>query len=632
MAKHFRLNWAFWFFVAAGLPVTGAPGATPALPEGEIPSSASELERIERLTEQLGHEDYFVRQRAQEELARYSFEAFDALTAATQHEDLEVAARARYLLRLLTVAWTTKDDPEEVRKLLSDYEVQDGPQKLARMRALAALEGGRGTPALCRLVRFEQSPVLSKHAALALLEREGPGEPPGEELCRQLETHLAGSQRPAAKWLLAWPAFRRDPAAAVAEWAKSVEQEEDLLHRRPSHTSTDIVAGLAHFQVAWHRQLGQTEAALAAARVLIRLEKGDPDELIELLDWLIEQQAWAVVDEMAARFDDVFAENPVLLYTLADALLAQDKKSAAQRAADRALGVHPGGDVNDLRRHAITAQTLEERGQMRWAYQEFRHVIHSGTPGSGLTVTVRRHLSELLHDQGEHLKAGETLEELLAAMEKPPADEPGGDEPPRGADPFGARDDERIELDDETLAGFRARMNYFFACHYEERGDKPRQRVYLDKALATGEADIDVLIACYKLPDAGPEYREKVLGLIRAEAARLEENVADEPLISRWYNQYAWLVGNTEGDQDKALKYSKRSIELNPEYGGYYDTLAHVHFARGEYEKAVEVQTKAAELEPHSGLIARKLEVFKKKLAETRKEGEGERGREGEGE
>jgi len=297
--------------------------------------------------------------------------------------------------------------------------------------------------------------------------------------------------------------------------------------------------------------------------------------------------------------------------------LAQDKESAAGRAANQALGVHPGGDAEALRHHINVAQELEDRGQIRWALGEYRHIIRSAAPGTSLTVAVQSHLAELLHDQGEHLKAGETLEELLAAVEKPPAEEPPPEEPPKAADPFGGPADEAADLDADALASIRARMNYFFACHYEERGDKPRQREHLDKAVATGKPDIDVLIACYKLADAGPEYREKILKLIRDEAARLEENVSDEPLISRWYNQYAWLVGNTEGDLDRALKYSKRSIELNPDYGGYYDTLAHVYFAQGEYEKAVEVQTKAAELEPHSGLIARKLAVFKKKLEES---------------
>ncbi|NLF10001.1 MAG: hypothetical protein GX594_18780, partial [Pirellulaceae bacterium] len=43
-----------------------------------------------------------------------------------------------------------------------------------------------------------------------------------------------------------------------------------------------------------------------------------------------------------------------------------------------------------------------------------------------------------------------------------------------------------------------------------------------------------------------------------------------------------------------------------------------VYFAKGEYEKAVETQKKAVKLDPHSGVLQRKLKVFSDKLKETR--------------
>jgi len=43
-----------------------------------------------------------------------------------------------------------------------------------------------------------------------------------------------------------------------------------------------------------------------------------------------------------------------------------------------------------------------------------------------------------------------------------------------------------------------------------------------------------------------------------------------------------------------------------------YDTLARVYYAKGDYENALKHQQKAVELEPHSGLIAKQLELFKK--------------------
>ena len=47
------------------------------------------------------------------------------------------------------------------------------------------------------------------------------------------------------------------------------------------------------------------------------------------------------------------------------------------------------------------------------------------------------------------------------------------------------------------------------------------------------------------------------------------------------------------------------------------DTLAHVYFARGERQKAVETQERAAELEPHSALILGQLDYFRKALEEA---------------
>ena len=90
-------------------------------------------------------------------------------------------------------------------------------------------------------------------------------------------------------------------------------------------------------------------------------------------------------------------------------------------------------------------------------------------------------------------------------------------------------------------------------------------------------------------------------------------------MSSNYYNEYAWLIGNTEGDFDEAVKCSFKSIELHPEEGGLYDTLGHVYFGKGDWEKAVKYQAMAAELDPHSGLIQKALAQFRKKLEESKK-------------
>src|SRR5688572_15532073 len=127
--------------------------------------------RIAELIEQLGDLDYFVRERAQEELAKLGFEAFDALEAAEFSDDIEIAARAKYLLRRMRVDWAVEGDPPLVRELLADYEQQSESSRRERMEQLVRLPDDAGLPALCRLVRFERSFTLSKQAALTLIEQ-----------------------------------------------------------------------------------------------------------------------------------------------------------------------------------------------------------------------------------------------------------------------------------------------------------------------------------------------------------------------------------------------------------------------------------------------------------------------------
>ena len=113
-------------------------------------------EQIDKLIEQLGDKDYYVRQRAQNELARLSFDAFDALTAATTNDDLEIASRAKYILRSMRVEWMAKNDPPEVKEKLKDYELQPEDARQARMHDLAVMSDGKGISALCRLITIRK--------------------------------------------------------------------------------------------------------------------------------------------------------------------------------------------------------------------------------------------------------------------------------------------------------------------------------------------------------------------------------------------------------------------------------------------------------------------------------------------
>jgi len=289
--------------------------------------------RVDQLIEQLGDEDYHVRREAQAELARLGFDAFDALSAVENHDDLEIAARAKYLLRLMRIEWTVPDDPPEVKKCLEKYEFQNLDLRLVRMEQLAALADGAGIPALCRLVRFEKSPVLSKCAAVEILRHRSFEQPPGAKLARTVRKNLAASRRPGAKWLDGWLNFAEDQEAALAGWNELVEAEQAVLKRSPEQSRPQIVAALIRCQIDWLSKLKGRKEATAAMRRLINLTPADGGSLLELGNWLIEWEAWELVSEMEQRFASRFARDPLLLYLLAQSYIVRGKEQQAEQAA-----------------------------------------------------------------------------------------------------------------------------------------------------------------------------------------------------------------------------------------------------------------------------------------------------------
>jgi tetratricopeptide (TPR) repeat protein len=174
-----------------------------------------------------------------------------------------------------------------------------------------------------------------------------------------------------------------------------------------------------------------------------------------------------------------------------------------------------------------------------------------------------------------------------------------------------------------TVREIRGRAAYFFACHWRERGDRAKQIHYLDEAVQHHPGELDALIARYHLPDKQAEFHRKTVELIDAAASSYRQALAETPDEEKGEkaglsNEFAWLVGNTEGDLDEALRCARKAVELRPDAGAYWDTLAHVYYARGEFERAVESQKKAAEYDPYSGLIAKKLTLFQNALEQDK--------------
>lgn len=589
--------WALATLFFSAAPAISAVAAEPEPRAGAEPpeTRSADPQTIARLIAELGHADFFVRERAQQHLEQIGYDAFDALQAAAAHEDLEIAARARYLLRVLRVDLTRKGDSEDVRRLLADYDALPVPQRRERIEKLAQLPDAKGAEAIGRLILYERSPALAKAAALALIAGD-PTLPPQGATARSLRDLLRRSPRPPAQWVQTWLGWTSDSPAALSQWTKHVETEILLQQEGSSDSSGEIVSGLLKIQFQWLKQLQKSDEAMAVAARLTELQINEPESLLELTRWLIAQKAWKLIDDLAQRNPAPFQDQPILAYARAYAIKQLGDGARADQLAAAALAAAPGRELQPLLEHMRTAIALRQMGLFQWAEAEYRHVIGQMAGNHPLAANARFSLAEMLHDQQRDDAAAKVLEEALAAV--------GGNKP-------------QAALADRSTAEIASRMHFFFACDAERQGRRDLQKERLLQGLAVDEPDIDLLIMANRFDGFTAEQRNSVAAKIKQMSEELLQDIANEPENPIYMNQYAWLAGNTSSDRavlNAALKHSTRSLELSPNNAGYLDTLAHIYAAMEDFEKAVRHQSRAAELEPHNGLITRQLEKFKAEL------------------
>lgn len=587
----------------------GAAGANS--PGADTPPAAEALQQqASNLIRQLGDDDFATREAAEAKLVQMGLEVFDVLHAAQNNNDPEIALRARHLVRSMSVRWFADDDPPEVVKILRGYGDQTDDERKSRMVRLAALPQQEGVVALCRLARFETVDVLSKYAALLVLQSNSDDEPAPARLAEKIAKVVASSNRPAADWLRLYSKTLLDPGSSLAEWDAATRSEHLTLARHPDKTNREIVRDLYRWQVDLLQRLDKDEEALAVIRRTITLLDGTPEQLKELISWLLHAEQYLVVLEVADRYTDEFGRQPELLYRVAEAQLKLQRTDEAQATAERALAIDP--EDTDL--HRIVALKLQEAGLHSWAEREFRHILKSTTAGSPVDFQIRFLLSEMLHDQAQDQAAGETLQPLCDLMDK--------DEAAKATAARTQRDPESVY----------SRMHYFYACVLIEQQKFDEAEDRLAKALEADPTDADVLIAMYRLPNRSVERQAKTRTLIEesasayrkqlksyeelaAQAQNEQTRAAIQWEIALQCNQIAWLVSNTEGDYDEALQLSHRSLEIRVDNPGYLDTLGRCYYAKGDYAGAVRYQSRAVKFDPHSGQIKRQLAFFEKELA-----------------
>jgi tetratricopeptide (TPR) repeat protein len=575
------------------------------------PAAAADAtaEDIARLVAALGDPDYAVRERAAGQLEALGPRSADALlTAAETSTDLEVALRARALAEAIPP--TSPSDPPEVAAELRRYGTADYATRSRIMHRLLRLDDDAGIEPLARIVRLDRSANGARLAA-ALLAREYRPDDPFWPLVRpRIAAGLGASGRPAARFLRALVTASAaatpqaaavavdDAAAALEVLAGSRGDEDDPSGDAESDAAVRLVlqrclvdlelaagrrdAALQRlrrmFAEGWSREDAEDEGATATAANLIwAVEHGLP-EAVELLE-----DRWAGL----AIDDDVTA------YAAAVALAARGERDRAARLADKAFDAAQR-DGDGFTARLRNGMLLAKWGATDWAIREYRAVCDDPQSPAIEFMLVGISFSELLHDLGRDDEAAEVLRSVADA---------------RGAGADEAADLlRRLERDPALI---RARAAYFASCAAAARGDLVGRRRLVEEALQRPAREVDALIARYESSADDAAARADTRLLVARTLERIEDEVQALPEEPNGYNEYAWLVANTEGDVKKAIRYSKKSLDMSPDNASYLDTLAHCRFAAGDRAAAVRIQSLAHRQEPHNRTILRNLERFR---------------------
>src|SRR5690606_38472520 len=203
-------------------------------------------ERVAGLIAQLGKSRYVVRRAAEQELLEIGMPAFDQVDEAAESIDPEIAANCRYLLSQMTVRWTRRDDPPQVAMYLEDYADYDEMYRLQTIQQLANLPEHMGIAPLCRICRYDPSPVVSQAAALALMDVgqtvESYVEAPkwklgrlkvemGPAQAKAMREALGPSVREGAQWIRLFALQLESPAETIPHWDVAIEK---AIHRANS--------------------------------------------------------------------------------------------------------------------------------------------------------------------------------------------------------------------------------------------------------------------------------------------------------------------------------------------------------------------------------------------------------------
>lgn len=320
--------------------------------------------------------------------------------------------------------------------------------------------------------------------------------------------------------------------------------------------------------------------------------------------------------ELARKLVEPFAEKHVTAkLKLADALLAEKEWRRASALYEESWQAERQQVVALwLSGHCAVAAGDRELGEKRLELADAlaltgvaRHALASGIAARGLNKEAVPHWERLIRTGAFELHETNDGARLLA-------DAIQSTDPGRAAQLW-----ER-----HMLANLRG---YFYFLEFESYVRFPAaiHKAYAQAAALTGDAErvrreMDLAFKASPNDVRTAEHLVPVLekANLKAEADAIFQRTFEhfEPILREFpnsaehQNNLAWVAARCHRRLDDALRMAQKAVELAPRQAMYIDTLAEVHFHRGDRDEAVKLSQRCTELAPRDPAFRRQLARF----------------------
>ncbi len=590
------------------------------LPSGKVASSPKmgvTREDVEQLVQQLGASEFREREQAESRLDRMGLLAFEALVDQRDHENIEIRLASRRLVEQLRKRFLSEDVDEAFREILQSYTTSTAARRELIVRYFADLLPQQAGNELARIARIEKDPHIAMLAALAFMEVPfAEDQAARRAYASTIESSIGYGDRLAVRALrlyvqaLRQEPFERESPAVV--WQTWIAAEEDRVEASQFDSgSPSLVRPMQRVLGDLFLLAGDRKRAEATWDEYNTLGFGDAEECADWQSWLLQRSAWESAVKLAKECPDHFVSNSVLEYGLAESQMRLKRdKEIVEATLQRALAVAP--DPNDIQHMRAAAFLVRRRGLFEWAEREFRFVIDHEQTDAERRLGAYAALADMLDDIGKPEQAYETLDTMLNTCD---------------ADPEFLGAVVQVVMDIEI---YRSQKHLYRARHFQSVHDVEHQKEQLELAKQGNPLDPDVLIAMFRIENADEPWRIMTSRSIKNATEvfgrniydirnKIEAEDADQSELKRdlatALNQLAWLVSNTEGDYDEALRMGRQALQLQPGDAGIMDTLARCYYSVGDYRNAVKYQRWAHQRLPHSRTLLRQLALFESALA-----------------